>query len=324
MKVRLRFAQAHSGAEVWASNLICALKKRGIKITFETYKLYNYVLPFNTNKLDDRYDVLQTDILGFKFKTKKPMVVVEHHMITDPILRGYTSVLQKIFNKSLHYYELKTLQKADRIICVSEYTKKRLRELLGFNSEVIHNGVDTQKFRPRKLKRKNNKIRLLFVGNLIKRKGADLLPKIMKILGEDYELYYTAGLRSKKSLKRKNMIPLGRISNKELIKEYNKCDILLFPTRLEGFGYAAAEAMACEKPIVTTNCSSLPELVIDKKGGFLCEMDNVNDFIEKIKILAKDEKLRESMGQFNRKAVLKNFSLEKMGEKYERLYRKLL
>ena len=82
--------------------------------------------------------------------------------------------------------------------------------------------------------------------------------------------------------------------------------------------------MACERPIVATNYSSIPELVIDGKGGFLCEMDNVDDFVDKIGILSKDENLRKKMGIFNRKKVLRDFSIEKMGKSYIKIYKDLI
>jgi len=93
---------------------------------------------------------------------------------------------------------------------------------------------------------------------------------------------------------------------------------------LEGFGYQIAEAVACGKPVITTNCSALPELIIDKRGGFLCEMDNVNDFVEKIKILSENKNLVEKMGQFNRQRAIKKFNLKKMEKKYQQLYDKLV
>jgi glycosyltransferase involved in cell wall biosynthesis len=82
--------------------------------------------------------------------------------------------------------------------------------------------------------------------------------------------------------------------------------------------------MACGKPVVATNGSSLPELVIDGKGGFLCEMDNVRDFAEKIRQLTADENLRQEMGKFNRKRIEEMFTIKKMTEEYLTIYRSLL
>jgi glycosyltransferase involved in cell wall biosynthesis len=148
----------------------------------------------------------------------------------------------------------------------------------------------------------------------------------MKKLGDNYRLFYTSGLRSEipNNFKLPNMFPLGKLSECDLIKEYNKCDLLLLPTRHEGFGYVVAEAMSCGKPIISTNCSSIPELVVDKKGGFLCKIDDVNDFISKIKIISKNIKMQQEMGKFNRKQVLEKFSLRKMVGQYQIFYSNLI
>ena len=95
-------------------------------------------------------------------------------------------------------------------------------------------------------------------------------------------LYYTSGLRTKipKDFKLPNMIPLGKLTEDELVDEYNKCDALLFPTRLEGFGYCIAEAMSCGKPVIATSSSSIPEIFQDKINGYLIELDNYNMIIK--------------------------------------------
>jgi glycosyltransferase involved in cell wall biosynthesis len=82
--------------------------------------------------------------------------------------------------------------------------------------------------------------------------------------------------------------------------------------------------MACGKPVVATNGSSLPELVVDEKGGFLCEMDNVQDFVERIRYLAGNEQVRKTMGMFNRDRVTELFTLEEMVNRYIRIYRSML
>ena len=63
---------------------------------------------------------------------------------------------------------------------------------------------------------------------------------------------------------------------------------------------------------------------MDQKSGFLCQQDNVNDFVEKIKILGRDKNLRQSMSLFNRERIVENFTLEKMAENYLRLYKDVL
>lgn len=259
----------------------------------------------------------------------KPLVITVHHSQFDKEFQKVTSFSQKIY----HYLIIKpnlyaSLLAASKVIAVSNYTKKSIQEYFHYNGiQVIYNGIETDRFTPSKNNAisNNTTTRLLFVGNNSIRKGFDLLPKIMKELGPHYTLFYTTGLREK-TIKHvpENMQSLGHISLQELINEYHKCDILIFPTRLEGFGYSVAEAMSCGKPIITTDCSSLPELVQHGKGGFLCKINDVNDFVNKITKLSRDKNLMKYMGNYNRKRVQKLFSLKEMSNAYIKCYKSLI
>jgi glycosyltransferase involved in cell wall biosynthesis len=267
---------------------------------------------------------------GVAFKaSNKPFIVTVHHNVVDESYRQSTTFAQRVYHYGVMRGRLRrALEEADRVIAVSYSTKSSLeRNFRAKNVEVIYNGIDTQFFAPKRVAapaRFAGKIRLLFVGNLIKRKGADLLPLIMKRLGNDYVLFYTAGLQSRAAFKAQNMIPCEVKSRCDLVSLYNMCDILLFPSRLEGFGYAVAEAMACCKPVVCTNGSSLPELVIDQRGGLLCKQDNADDFIDKVRALGGNEQLRQTMGKFNRERIVNNFDLAQMGASYARLYQQFV
>ncbi len=57
----------------------------------------------------------------------------------------------------------------------------------------------------------------------------------------------------------------------------------------------------------------MPELIVDGKGGFLCEKDDVDGFVKKIRVLAEDRVIRGEMGRFNRKRVEDHFSIKKNG-----------
>lgn len=101
---------------------------------------------------------------------------------------------------------------------------------------------------------------------------------------------------------------------------YQDADILLFPTVREGFGLAAAEAMASGIPVVTTNCSALPELVHHGKGGYLCSIGNVDDYAKRINFLASSPEIRKKMGEYNRQRIEENFTLSIMINRYEKLF----
>jgi glycosyltransferase involved in cell wall biosynthesis len=187
---------------------------------------------------------------------------------------------------------------------------------------IILNGIDTDFFCPADGDTRDDEraFRLLFVGNLTERKGADLLEPIMRKLGPGFELHYTLGLRTKDPLSTApNMHPMGRLSAEELRQAYRDADALLFPTRLEGFGYAAAEAIACGTPVIATDCSAVPEVVQSGHTGVLCAADDIDGFARAAKMLSSDPALLHEMGQNARADALDRFSLTRMSAEYDQL-----
>lgn len=146
----------------------------------------------------------------------------------------------------------------------------------------------------------------------------------MNKLGSNFVLFTTTGLQDTNVAETENIVSIGKLSQTELLEYYNYCDIFLFPTRLEGLSLTTLEAMACGMPIVTTDCFSMPELVVDGKGGYLCELDNVDMFVQKIENLTADDSLRAAMQTFNRQHIERYFSLDIMTNKYIDLYQTLI
>jgi glycosyltransferase involved in cell wall biosynthesis len=101
-------------------------------------------------------------------------------------------------------------------------------------------------------------------------------------------------------------------------------DILLMPTVREGFGLSVAEAMATGLPVVASDCSSIPELIDNGLGGFLCPVGDVDQFAEKINLLADNPALRKQMGEYNRAKVERMFRLDQMVENYKQLFEEIL
>jgi len=335
VKVAFKQVRGNSGTDVWTDSLAAALRKEGNECTTTYYPTYYSLFPQLSRVLNPENghaDITHCNTWnGFAFKGDESLVLTEHHVVHDPIFEPFKSLGQRVFHKLVYRYEARSLEVADAVTCVSQYTKRMLEETFGYSDvQVIYNGVDPEVFQPLEIDRNtlcrrfgltgNEKI-LLFVGNPSRRKGADLLPKIMNQLDDSYILLTTAGLRDT-TFGGRRIRCVGKVLQEELALLYNLCDVLLFPSRLEGFGLTVAEAMACGKPAIATNGSSLPELVVDGKGGYLCEMDNVDDFVRRIKALCDDASLRHYMGKFNRKRACEMFTLSRMAQEYMRIYRR--
>jgi glycosyltransferase involved in cell wall biosynthesis len=337
MKVFAPIINSKSGNEVYFRDLQKELGRRAITIELKEFPTFFECTPGLARVISryrswsDDFDLIHSNAdYGVAFKrSDKPFVVTVHHNVFDDRYQKYTSLAQKAYHFGLLKRRIeKVLNSADRVVAVSQYTKASLEQTFGVAKvQVIYNGIDTELFRSVQMQTGDEfagKIRLLFVGNLIKRKGADLLPVIMEKLGTDYVLFYTAGLRTRATFTEPNMVMRIAESRADLVNLYNGCDIFLFPSRLEGFGYAVAEAMACGKPIVCTDASSLPELVFDEQGGLLCGLNAVDDFVDKVRFLGARPEVRQAMGAFNRKRAVNEFNITRMGRDYTAFYHGLL
>lgn len=221
-------------------------------------------------------------------------------------------------------YEKYGIKHADRVVAVSNYTAERLKEFFhAENVEVIHNGIDTDYFTPGQAGNTPSRFRLLFVGKPSRMKGFDMLGSVMKRLGDDFELIYTSPGKGTTSMHPGNMHTSGYLYGEDLLRAYRDCDALISPSRLEGFGYSVCEAMACGKPVIVSDNSSLSEIVQHGETGFLCPTDDVDAFAEAARKLAGDPLLAGRMGEAARQHVLKHFRIESMIERYIRLYQSL-
>ena len=333
MKVFYPIVRTYSGADIHFEELSRTIGRFGYEAVV---RYYPHWLDFAPALVQRRYaslpaaDLVHTKVeYGPAFaQPGQPLMVWLAHLVFDPVYAPYRSLAQKAY----HWLKLRpniawSLRRAECRVAISRSARDAFCKYFGpLEIRVIYIGVDETKFRPLPPPlREDKRIRLLFVGNLSRRKGADLLPQILARLGDNFVLSYTSGLRSKSRLPgASNLLPLGQPSEAELIEEYNRADIFLFPSRLEGFGLPVVEAMACGKPVVTTRASSLPELVDDGKGGFLCELDAVEEFVRRIRLLAEDAGLRRAMGAYNRAKVERCFTSRGSAAQYAAAYEEIV
>lgn len=177
--------------------------------------------------------------------------------------------------------------RADAIIAISNHTKMDCIKYLGIPEEkirVIYEAAD-EIFKPEKIKEEmKNHLKdkygiefpfILSVGTLEKRKN---LPNVLKAFyrlkktGNHHKLVIVGkiGWKYNKIFStmeeldlKKDVIFTGYVPDEDLVKIYNAADLFVFPSIYEGFGLPPLEAMACGCPVITSNTSSLPEVVGD-------------------------------------------------------------
>ena len=315
IKVWLPAIQAGSGADVYTRRLADSLERSGVTARITWFPKYCELLPIllkRTAPPEGTDIVIANSWNGFAFKgSGLPLIVIVHHCSFAPELQPYKSIAQQIYHR--HFAaprERRSLQGADAIIAVSAHVADGLRKQFGFGKvEVIHNWADDSRFRPvRENVLHDGPFRLLFVGKLTQLKGGDMLAPIMRKLGTDFELQATADEKNCKYMDcPENMHLIGHLSENELVRAYQRCDAVLVPSRSEGFGYAALEAMACGKPVVASDVAALPEIVKDGVTGILCKVGEVDEFVEACRGLAADPERCSGMGRTGLRHVTERF-----------------
>lgn len=99
-------------------------------------------------------------------------------------------------------------------------------------------------------------------------------------------------------------------------------DVFMMPSEAESFGLAALEAMACEVPVISSNAGGLPELNLQGKTGFLSNVGDVKDMVEKTLIVLDDANLPTFRA--NALARAKEFELSNILPMYEDFYQEVL
>jgi glycosyltransferase involved in cell wall biosynthesis len=283
------------------------------------------------------FDVVQgRSRIAFSLRTTGlPVVTTVHHLTSDPELQPYSSLAQRIFYRLVESrYDGWSIMDADAVVCVSRFTQRQVVQTYGrADTVLIFDGIDTKTFVPTPGQARHDhglppsdaRIRLLFVGNRTRRKGFDLLPRILERLPDDYVLYYTSGFQGRDATPpHPRMIPIGAPDQRGLVAAYQSCDILLFPSRLEGFGIVPAEALACGRPVVTTNASALPEVVDHEQNGLLVERNDVAGYAEAVRRLGEDAALRQQFGAHGREKVARSFGYPQLAQGFLSLYRRLI
>lgn len=211
--------------------------------------------------------------------------------------------------------------RAAKVIANSDGLKKLAHKTWKGDIDIIYNGIDTKKFKP---KEQPKKPRIITVCRLIKRKGIEYLIEALKdldiqidIIGEGPELTNLKTLAEKLNV---NVNFIGYVKHEDLPMYYQKANIFVLPSLYEGMSNSVLEAMACGLPIITTNTGGTQELIHD--NGIIIKKKSSSDIRKAITTLINNNLIKE-MSKNSRKNALK-LSWSNIAKQYYDLFHKLI
>lgn len=244
-------------------------------------------------------------------------------------------------NFCVHLYENTFLryliQKADKVICSSDYIRYGfLNKYLG-KSVTITPGVDAKRFEE-DLSMKTEYPSILFVAGLGKGeqyKGLSLLIDsmleikktipgiVLNVVGdgdmrEEYELRV-------EQLRMEDCIKFwGKLNGPKLVEKYQKSHILVSASTNESFSMVILEAMSSSLPVIAFDVGSTAQMIENGKNGFLLSSTSSHEITSKIIELISVKDLAESFGKLGRKKVIDKFTWATKLEEYKQVIREVV
>ncbi|MEK6715268.1 MAG: glycosyltransferase [Candidatus Omnitrophota bacterium] len=220
----------------------------------------------------------------------------------------------------------------DKVIAVSYAIKNYLvndKKLPQEKIGVIHNGIDTEKFKPGLTIKNNDEFRVGVIGRLEEQKGHKYLLEAVNLLNGKFDnvKFLIVGDGSLKKKLVDSVECLG-ISNKVEFLGYRHdikeiiagLDLIVLPSLYEGLPLIALEAGAMAKPIIVTNVDGSPEAVLHNKTGLIIPPKNSSALKEAMERLLENKNLIGEFGKNAQEFIRKEFDIRKQVSRTEKLY----
>ncbi len=328
-----------SRAEKSFSMKTIALRKRVLLPFFVFYLFFRLLMELREKNVILHVGDGALSFFGPLFKKiyGSPVLITAHGLdITFPNM-----LYQKVLSFSL--------KKFDKIICISEASKKECLKRGASEAQcvIIPIGVERPEqpssqekmelIRSMESMQSTNKKIILSVGRLVERKGFSwfvekVFPNLLK--KNNTLIYLIVGRGPMEPLLRKivdkkrlggKVFLLGRVDDKLLRLLYSSANVFVMPNikvenDFEGFGIVAIEAAAAGLPVVASNIEGIGDAIKHNKNGFLAKSGCVKDFSKVILRLIENEKERASFGLQSKKFTLEEYSWDKVIEGYLKAY----
>ena len=257
--------------------------------------------------------------------------IVAHHHHLDP-------------SRLNPYIEARVMRAVDRVIVGSQFARRQACQELGVPGEkftVVPYGVDrtlTPGPKPEALARRLGVAGapvVLFLGSLEARKNLSFLLDVWQevirtrgdarlvVAGGGPLLGYLRGRARTLGLD-SSVVFSGHVPAAEKLDYYRLADMFVFPSVMEGFGLAVAEAMSCGLPALISDRGSLPELTAPSADGLVVDPTDRDAFVRGILTLLADAAIRRHVGRVNRERAERLFRWDVCAAATARVYEEVL
>ncbi len=290
---------------------------------------------------DQKLDLIHFPHWNVPLNIKTPFVVTIHDLILlEEPYSSRTTTRNKLVHKIKYLAYKKVLKhaitKSKHIIAISQYTKdsilKHFPNIASEKITVIYQGVtklNTLEEKTSEIKVPDNY--LLYIGNAYPHKNLETLiksfvdiskinPELHLVLAGKNDIFYE---RLNNFIKKQNTVMdkikiIPNPTDAEIAGLYKKAEIYVFPSRIEGFGLPALEAMQFKVPVASSNTGALPEILQD--AAIFFSPTNKEDITTKINELLNNTNLQNSL--INKGNIrIKMFSWSKTAEQTNRIYK---
>ena len=373
MKIGITCYPTYGGSGVVATELGKELAAKGHEVHIISYALPQRLAHFVENIYFHEveissYPLFEHQLYGLSL-TSKMLEVVEyekldlihvHYAIPHAVSAYLTKQILKKYNDdikiitTLHGTDITlvglepsflplvkfSIEESDGVTAVSRFLKEKTLTNYHIDKdiEVIHNFIDTEKYKPtdsdtfRKHIAPNGEKVLVHISNFrkVKRvtdtikildKVREEVPTKLLLIGDGPDRSECERMARELDLQKEVMF-LGKQDS--LVEILSASDIFLMPSQSESFGLSALEAMSCGLPVVSTSVGGLPELIVHNENGFIAEIGDIDRMAKYAVDLLSNERKYKNFSQKSRDRAVNKFEKELVVPKYLDYYKRVL
>lgn len=235
----------------------------------------------------------------------------------------HPSVFQRMYGHYSTEIVVSNIKKADLILPNSKWMEEQVKKHLpNHPTQVLYVGIDSRKWDPSRNLGANGQLDLehpaavgIFPFNVYEKVSG--LLKFVRVVKRMPDVnFYFAGdgpyLHLAKAYCPSNMFLIGKVTENEVASLLQSGDLFVHPSGLDALPRSVKEASLMEKPIVASDAGGIPEIVKGNQTGYLCKINDDEQWIEKIRYLLDNPSVARRFGRNAREFVIRTFDWRKI------------